>query len=139
MEEIAGARAIESILPWSKEKKGVEVECRRVRLKSPAGSWEWRRQQRSGADGETSACKDRDRQRCGQRQDHRRNAAFEVGSFIPGVHRVNIEVPTRIGDGCSSVRGAPSPCWTTTTEMIRVVQTDRNGRSNDYAPKRRPK
>jgi hypothetical protein len=43
--------------------------------------------------------------------------ADEVGSFIPGVHRVNTEVPTRMGDGCSSVRGAPSPCWTTTPEI----------------------
>ena len=36
----------------------------------------------------------------------------QMGSLFPGVHRVNIEVPTRIGDGCSSIRGASSPCWT---------------------------
>ena len=40
----------------------------------------------------------------------------ELGGLFPGVHRVNIEVPTRNGDGCSCVRGARSPCWTSRNE-----------------------
>ena len=44
--------------------------------------------------------------------DNEGQKADDVGGLFPGVHRVNIEVPTRKGDGCSCVRGARSPCWT---------------------------
>ncbi len=46
----------------------------------------------------------------------RAQSTCELGGLFPGVHRVNIEVPTRNGDGCSCVRGARSPCWTSRNE-----------------------
>ncbi len=56
------------------------------------------------------------RQNAKDEQDRRDESTCELGGLFPGVHRVNIEVPTRNGDGCSCVRGARSPCWTSRNE-----------------------